>query len=112
MSTLITIEDFKALDLRVGTVREARPAEGTRQPAHVLEIDFGPLGMRTSCAQITEHYTPEDLVGRQVVAVVNFPPKKIGTIESQVLVLGAYEESGAVRLLQPDRPVANGAKLS
>ncbi|MFB0515753.1 MAG: tRNA-binding protein [Candidatus Neomarinimicrobiota bacterium] len=111
MDKTITLDDFAALDLRVGTILEARPAPKTRKPAYHLKIDFGELGQRTSSAQITDHYQPEELVGRQVIAVVNFPPKRIGDFESQVLVLGVYESGGAVRLLQPDRAIENGARL-
>ena len=111
MASQITIKDFLTLDVRVGTILEVQPAQNVRNPAYQLTIDFGELGAKTSSAQITEHYTPEDLVHRQVIAIVNFPPKKIGGYESQVLVLGAYETSGAVRLLQPDQPIVNGARL-
>ncbi len=111
MEKKITLDEFAALDIRVGTVLEARPAPKAHKPAYQLKIDFGELGQRSSCAQITDHYQPEELVGRQVIAVVNFPPKKIGGFESQVLVLGAYESSGAVRLLQPDGAIENGARL-
>ena len=111
MDKTITLNDFTALDIRVGTILEARPAPQVRRPAYQLKIDFGELGQQTSSAQLTDHYQPEELVGRQVIAVVNFPPRRIGGFESQVLVLGAYEPSGAVRLLQPDGPVANGTRL-
>lgn len=111
MEKQITLDDFMALDLRVGTILEARPAPKAHQPAYQLKIDFGELGERTSSARITDHYRPEDLVGRQVIAVVNFPPKRIGGFESQVLVLGAYQPDGTVRLLHPDGPVENGARL-
>jgi tRNA-binding protein len=95
----------------VGTILEALPAKNVQKPAYQLTIDFGELGKKTSSAQIADHYTLEDLVDRQVIAIVNFPPKKIGGFKSEVLVLGAYESSGAVRLLQPDQPIANGARL-
>lgn len=111
MAETITLDEFAALDLRVGTILEVQAPTKTRQPAYQLRIDFGELGVRTSSARITDHYQPEDLIGRQVIAVVNFPPKRIGGFESQVLVLGAYESTGAVRLLQPDRPMENGARL-
>ena len=119
MEKQITLDDFMAVDLRVGTILEARPvlrpgsgrAPKARVPAYQLKIDFGELGERTSSARITDHYRPEDLVGRQVIAVVNFPPKRIGGFESQVLVLGAYQPDGTVCLLQPDGPVENGARL-
>ncbi len=111
MKNAITLDDFKALDIRVGTVREAGPAPDARRPALRLKIDFGELGDLSSSAQLTDHYRPEDLVGRQVLAVVNLPVKQIGKYESQVLVLGAYESGGAVRLLAPDRPINNGARF-
>jgi len=111
MDKTITLKDFAALDIRVGTVVEARPAPQAHRPAYQLKIDFGELGERTSSARITDHYQPEDLVGRQVIAVVNSPPKRIGDFESQVLVLVAYEANGTVRLLQPDGPIENGARL-
>ncbi len=111
MNKMITLDDFMALDIRVGTIVEARPAPKAHQPAYQLKIDFGELGERMSSAQITDHYQPKDLVGRQVIAVVNFPPKRIGDFESQVLVLGAYQADGSVRLLQPDGPIENGARL-
>ena len=111
MEKQITLDDFMAVDLRVGTILEARPAPKARVAAYQLKIDFGELGERTSSARITDHYRPEDLVGRQVIAVVNFPPKRIGGFESQVLVLGAYQPDGTVCLLQPDGTVENGARL-
>lgn len=111
MSEQITLDDFAALDIRIGTILEANPAPKTRHPAYQLRIDFGELGKRTSSAQITDHYEPQELIGRQVIAVVNFPPKQIGGFESQVLVLGAYQSDGSVRLLQPDSPIENGARL-
>lgn len=111
MKSAITLDDFKALDIRVGTIREAGAAPDARTPALRLKIDFGDLGVLNSSAQLTDHYRPEDLVGRQVLAVVNLPAKQIGKYKSQVLVLGAYESGGAVRLLAPDRPINNGARL-
>lgn len=111
MKALIGIDQFKILDMRVGTVVEAEPAKGVKVPALWLKIDFGPLGIKSSSAQITDHYTPEDLVGRQVVGIVNFPPRQIGKFSSEVLVLGGYEQGGAVRLLKLDQPVENGARL-
>lgn len=111
VKSAITLDDFKALDIRVGTVREASPAPAARTPALRLKIDFGGLGVLNSSAQLTDHYRPENLVGRQVLAVVNLPTKQIGKYKSQVLVLGAYESGGAVRLLAPDRPISNGTRL-
>ncbi|MCL6595015.1 MAG: tRNA-binding protein [Firmicutes bacterium] len=106
------VEGFFAYDLRVGTVRSARPNEGARKPAYVLEIDFGPLGMRTSSAQLTRRYRPDELVGRQVVAVLNFPPRRIAGVRSEVLVLGAMPEEGDVVLLHPDCKVPDGTRIA
>ena len=106
------VAGFFAYDLRVGTVLTARPNTGARVPAYILEIDFGPLGRRVTSAQLTRHYRPEDLVGRQVVAVVNFPPKRIAGVKSEVLVLGGVPEPGDVILLHPDHPVPNGTPVA
>jgi tRNA-binding protein len=103
--------DFEKVDMRVGLVVAAEAFPEARRPAYKLTIDFGPLGMRRSSAQITRHYRPEDLVGRHVVAVVNFPPKRIGPFLSEVLVMGSYDEAGDVVLLQPERPVAPGSRI-
>lgn len=111
MST-IAYDDFTRVDIRVGTIRDARPLEGARKPALRLEIDFGPeIGIKKSSAQITVHYASESLIGRQVAAVVNFPPRQIGKFMSEVLTLGFPDESGAVVLVVPDKPVANGGRL-
>jgi tRNA-binding protein len=108
----ITYDDFSKVDIRVGTVRAARPLDGARKPAIVLEIDFGPdIGTRKSSAQLTAHYSPESLVGRQVAAVVNFPPRQIGKFMSQVLTLGFPDDGGSVVLIVPDKPVPNGGRL-
>ena len=108
MST-ITYDDFARVDIRVGTILEAAPLEGARKPAYRLSIDFGPdIGVRKSSAQITVHYQAEGLVGRQVAAVVNFPPRQIGPFMSEVLTLGAPDEDGEVVLLHPSLPVPNG----
>ena len=109
----ITFDDFLKVDIRVGTVLEAAPLEGARKPALRLVIDFGPgVGTRKSSAQITTHYTPDGLIGRQVAAVVNFPPRQIGKFMSEVLTLGFADTGGAVVLFSPDQPVPNGARLA
>jgi tRNA-binding protein len=108
----IVYADFEKVDIRVGTVRSAQPLEGARKPALRLEIDFGPeIGVKKSSAQITAHYTPEELIGRQVAAVVNFPPRQIGKFMSEVLTLGFPDAEGAVVLIAPSKPVPNGGKL-
>ena len=107
----ISWADFEKVDMRVGVVVDAQPFPEARKPAFKLSIDFGSLGVKRSSAQITERYRPEDLKGRRVVAVVNFPPKQIGPFVSEVLVLGAYDERGHVILLQPDFEVGPGAKI-
>ena len=108
----ITYDDFAKVDIRVGTIRSAQPLEGARKPAFKLEIDFGAeVGVKKSSAQLTVHYAPESLVGRQVAAVVNFPPRQIGKFMSEVLVLGFPDADGAVVLIRPDLAVPNGGKL-
>jgi tRNA-binding protein len=107
----ITWPDFEKVDIRAGTITEAKPFPEARQPAFRLWIDFGSLGVKRSSARITRHYTPEVLVGRQVIAVVNFPPKQIGPFVSEVLVLGVYDEAGEVVLLEPERAVSPGQKV-
>lgn len=97
--------------MRVGTIVAAEPFPKARKPAYQLTIDFGPLGIRRSSAQITTLYEAEALVGRQVVAVVNFPPKQIATFMSECLVLGSVADNGTVTLLQPERPVENGVRI-
>lgn len=103
--------DFEKVDMRVGVVTDAREFPEARRPAYRLWIDFGPLGVKRASAQITAHYRPEALIGRQVVAVVNFPSKQIGPFVSEVLVLGAYDEAREVILLHPDKAVAPGSKI-
>jgi len=108
----ITWDEFIQVELRVGTVVEVSEFPEARKPAWKLKIDFGDkIGLRKSSAQITDLYQAEDLFGRQVVAVVNFPKKQIGPIMSECLVTGFYQEDGAVVLIMPERPVKNGAKL-
>lgn len=106
------ISQFAALDIRVGTILLAEPFAKARKPAYKLLVDFGPLGTKKSSAQITDLYTPQTLVGRQVVAVVNFPPRQIADFISEVLVLGSVNAQGHVTLLQPERPAANGDKIA
>ncbi|CAO4164204.1 tRNA-binding protein [Methylorubrum populi] len=111
-SEQIGFDAFLAVDIRIGTVVSAEPFPEARKPALKLVIDFGPgLGRKRSSAQITEHYTPEKLVGRQVAAVVNFPPRQIGKVLSEVLTLGFADAAGAVVLFAPDRPVPDGSRL-
>ena len=107
----LTWDDFTRVDMRVGMVVAAEEFPEARRPAFKLQIDFGPLGIKRSSAQIAAHYTPAALVGRRVVAVVNFPPKRIGPFVSEVLVLGAYDSAGEVVLLAPDFEVAPGSRI-
>ena len=107
----LTWAEFEKVDMRVGVVVDVKEFPEARRPAYRLWIDFGPLGVKRSSAQITTYYGAEALVGRSVIAVVNFPPKRIGPFVSEVLVLGAYDDAGQVILLQPDRSVTPGAKI-
>ena len=108
---MATFDDFMKLDIRVGTIVSAKNFEKARKPAYQLEVDLGEeLGIKRSSAQITEQYRPEELIGKQVLAVVNFPPRQIANFFSEILVLGTYSEGGVV-LIKPDKPVKNGDKL-
>ncbi|EAR49858.1 chaperonin csaA [Oceanicola granulosus HTCC2516] len=112
MADQITFDDFLAVDIRVGRILRAEPYPEARKPAIKLWIDFGPeLGEKRSSAQITAHYTPDDLPGRNVLAVVNFPPRQIGKFMSEVLVLGLADANGDVVLVAPDQDIAPGGRL-
>ncbi|MGB9748990.1 MAG: tRNA-binding protein [Candidatus Woesearchaeota archaeon] len=108
---MISYEDFEKIDLRVGTILRAEEFPKARNPSYKLEIDFGSLGIKKSSAQITKLYSKEELIGKQVVAVVNFPEKQIADFKSECLVLGVVLENKEVVLLQPERKVLNGSKI-
>lgn len=108
---MISWNDFEKIDIRTGTIVKADDFPGAKKPAYQLTIDFGELGIKKSSAQITTHYSKDILVGRQVIAVVNFPVKQISKFFSECLVLGVYDESNEVVLLQPNMPVRNGCKI-
>ena len=107
----IQASDFQKLDIRVGTVLEARDFPEARKPALQLTVDFGPAGVKRSSAQITDYYLTDDLVGRQVIGLVNLPPRLIAGFSSECLILGVYDAEGKVVLLQPDKPMDNGSKI-
>ena len=108
---MATLEDFMKLDIRVGTIIEAKKFENAKRPAYQLKVDLGSeFGVKKSSAQITEVYRPEDLIGKQVLTVVNFPPRQIANFMSELLVLGTYSKDGVV-LITPDKEVQNGDKL-
>jgi len=108
----ITFDDFLKVDIRIGTIIEVLPFPEARKPAYRLKIDFGPdIGIKKSSAQITVHYSAEDLLNRQVAAVVNFPPRQIGPMMSEVLTVGMPDENGEVVLLEVSKPVPNGGRL-
>jgi tRNA-binding protein len=108
---LIDIADFERVDMRVGRVLEAEPFPEARKPAYKLRIDFGPLGIRRSSAQLTAHYRPEELRGKLIIAVLNFPARQIGPVRSEVLVLGVPDPDGAVVLLEPSHEVPLGGRV-
>jgi tRNA-binding protein len=108
----LSFADFQKVDIRVGTIIDVQPYPEARRPAYKLWVDFGAeIGQRKSSAQVTENYQIEDLIGRQVAAVVNFPPKQIGRFMSEILVLGFPDEKGEVVLIQPSKQIPNGARL-
>jgi tRNA-binding protein len=112
MAEMIAYSDFQRVDIRVGTITDAQPFPEARKPAYKLVIDFGAdIGAKRSSAQLAVHYRPDQLIGRQVCAVVNFPPRQIGPFVSEVLTLGMPDEDGAVVLIRPDFKVPNGGKL-
>lgn len=108
---MITWDDFEKVDMRVGTIIEVNDFPGARNPAYQLSVDFGEMGVKKSSAQITSLYTKEDLLNKQVIAVVNFPPKQIGNFMSECLVMGIYGQNKEVTLLQPERYIKNGSKI-
>lgn len=110
-SNELTWSDFTKVEMRIGTILEAQVFEEAKNPAYKMLIDFGPVGKRKTSAQITDLYTPEELVGKQVVAVVNFPPKQIATMMSECLVLGGIRHNKEITLIQPERGIENGTRI-
>ena len=108
---MISWEDFEKINIQTGTIVEINDFPKAKKPAYQLKIDFGESGIKQSSAQITTHYTKQQLLGQQVIAVVNFPPKQIANYQSECLVLGVYDENNDVILLQPERKVRNGQKI-
>jgi len=108
---MISWDDFAKIDIRSGTIVEVKDFPNAKKPAYQLRIDFGPLGIKNSSAQVTKHYSKEDLLNKQVVAVVNFPVKQIANFFSECLVLGVYDDNNDVILLQPGIPAPNGGKI-
>ena len=108
---MITWNDFEKIDIRVGTILTAQPFKKAKQPAYQLSINFGDIGIKKSSAQITHLYSMEDLIGKQIIAVVNFPPKQIANFFSECLVLGVYNNNKEVVLLAADKPIKNGSKI-
>ena len=108
----ISWQDFESIEIRVGTIIEVQEFPEARKPAYKLKVDFGEFGIKKSSAQITALYTPPDLVGKQVIAVTNFPPKQIGSFMSECLVTGFVQQDGSVVLAVPDKPVSNGLRLA
>lgn len=108
---MISWDDFEKVEIRSGTILEVSDFPKAKKPAYQLKIDFGPLGIKHSSAQITHHYDATSLIGRQIIAVVNFPPKQIANFFSECLVLGVYDTEGEVILLQPEKHVSNGQRI-
>lgn len=107
----LTWQDFLKVDMRVGTITSAEIFKEAKNPAYKLEVDFGDIGIKKSSAQITQLYDTKDLIGKQVIGVINFPPKQIATMMSECLIIGALGEEGKVTLLQPERNVENGLRI-